>query len=182
MKSISQQRLLEVLGTVVIWFTFGQSTSGYPNPPRQCQEYGPHYGNWSCLQPGAILNPGQLTWTNLNFCLGADIPAPGLTGTTISTGLKKRDITYDCDRSRNYSETNTVSYAPYLCFNPALPAVASVAGTKSYTAFLQAIPDAACANLGPVSLGPVTVCVVNPDADTSEPEFTITAPPEGANL
>lgn len=180
MKTNSKLCWIAILAVIGVTVPFVQLAPGWDPPPGSCNETGPHYGDWICLQSGVIINSGHLSWTNRYFCLDGEIVAPSLTGADFGPGLKKRNVTFDC--KAGWSETNTVSYTPLLYFDPDFPTVASAVGTNTYDALLMGVADGGCTNLGPVLVSVVTVVVVSPDHDTSPPEFTITYPAEGANL
>jgi len=101
-----------------------------------CIEGGPHTNWLSCVLPGT-LSPGYVyVSTNISVVAGQAIVQPPAYGFSITNGLKRGFVTFDCS-GQNYYVTNLVTYANYPFGNPyyvpSIPGAIFTPGTYTYS-------------------------------------------------
>jgi hypothetical protein len=145
-------------GTVVTTCPPGTSCDGFG-----CCEGGPHHSATNCCLEGSVSNPGTLSFTIRTNCIGQGVFAPAIIGTEVSGGITCYTVTYDCPSSPPPAVvSNSVSYGPYVYWEPEIPAVFTAAGTHAFTAKVKACPSdpTYCSTNGPVDIGTFTVITV----------------------
>lgn len=142
-------------------FLFAQENQGGGNEPTPCD---PQYGEWFCVQQGALTSGYGLSPSNVSVNVGQVIISPTAYGLTMTGGLQGSWVTYPCNDNTNHFETNSISYTlGSVYFVPPVPDTIWTPGVYAYTAKVNAT-GSPCATLTNI-IGTYTVTVGTNDPD-----------------